>query len=162
MQKVVIATHNPGKLAELKPLLSDLPFNLISLSGGLEIFALGNTPGVHSRRWFGPKTTDEELVSHMITVAKELPDDNRGATFNVVLSLALPNGKVWSVGDKVEGVIAKKPSINKTKGFPYRSFFSCQRSINIILKRNYPLKNKKSIIIELERLQNSKKFFERN
>jgi XTP/dITP diphosphohydrolase len=161
MQKVVIATHNPSKIAELTPLLSDLPLQFVTLDdvgitedavedgmtyesnsqkkalfysqlanlpaisddGGLEIFALNNQPGVHSRRWLGPDTTDEDLIAHMIQVAKELPDDNRGAKFTAVLSLALPDGNVWSVDGSVDGIIAKKPSIHKMIGFPYRSFF---------------------------------------
>jgi len=100
---------------------ADLP--AISDDGGLEIFALGNKPGVHSKRWIGEDKTEDDLIKHMTYVAKTLPDDNRGATFNVVLSFALPNGRVWSVGDKIEGSIAKEPSIKRMPGFPYRSFF---------------------------------------
>jgi XTP/dITP diphosphohydrolase len=95
----------------------------IADDGGLEIAALGGAPGVHSRRWLGHNATDEELINHLSKVAKELPDNNRDAYFRTVISLALPEGKVWSVKSEVKGVIAKKPLLKILKGYPYRSFF---------------------------------------
>lgn len=95
----------------------------IADDGGLEIIALDGAPGVHSRRWLGYKATDEELIKHLSKVAKDLPDNNRDAYFRTVISLALPDGKTWSVGGEVKGVIAKKPLQNILRGYPYRSFF---------------------------------------
>ncbi len=95
----------------------------IADDGGLEISALGGAPGVHSRRWLGYKATDEELIDHLSKVAKDLPDNNRDAYFRTVISLALPDGKTWSVSGEVKGIIAKKPLKNILKGYPYRSFF---------------------------------------
>ena len=161
MQKLLIATHNPAKLHELRDLFSDFPAELVSLTdvgitedieedgltyeensqkkaifyaqksnlpavsddGGIEIAALNNAPGVHSKRWLGDNTTEEELVAHMQKVASELPDDNRTAYFKVVLSLALPDGQVWSVFGEIKGIVAKEPFIQQRKGYPYRSFF---------------------------------------
>jgi len=161
MQKLLIATHNPAKLNELKELLSDLPLELVSLAdvgiqeeveeegttykensetkaisyakqsglpalsddGGLEIVALNNEPGVYSKVWLGKDSTEEQLINHMIKVVKDLPDDNRKAFFKVVLSFALPSGKIWSEMGEIEGIIAKEPSIKIKKGYPYRHFF---------------------------------------
>lgn len=161
MQKLLIATTNPGKLREYKEFLSDLTVQLVSLKdigivddieekgetyeenskakalfyakksglpaiaddGGLEINALGGAPGVKSRRWLGHEASDEELINHMMEVSKELPDNNRKATFHLVVSIALPNGRVYSKEGEVEGVIAKKPHIKLLHGYPYRSFF---------------------------------------
>jgi XTP/dITP diphosphohydrolase len=95
----------------------------IADDGGLEINALDGAPGVYSRRWLGYSATDEELISHLSKVAKELPDSNRDAYFRTVISLALPDGKIWSVAGEVKGVIAKKPLHKILKGYPYRSFF---------------------------------------
>ena len=161
MQKLLIATTNPGKLREYKEFLSDLTVQLVSLKdigivddieekgetyeenskakalfyakksglpaiaddGGLEINALGGAPGVKSRRWLGHEASDEELINHMMEVSKELPDNNRKATFHLVVSIALPNGRVYSKEGEVEGVIAKKPHMKLLHGYPYRSFF---------------------------------------
>lgn len=95
----------------------------ISDDGGIEIAALNGQPGLKSRRWLGEKTTDEDLVNHMIKVSKELPEDNRFAEFKIVVSLALPNGSVHSEGGSVKGVIAKEPHLKLLSGYPYRSFF---------------------------------------
>ncbi len=91
--------------------------------GGLEIDALDGAPGVRSRRWLGQEESDEVLLSHLAKVAKNLPDNNRKASFKTVVSLALPSGKVWSVKGEVEGIIAKEPHTKILKGYPYRSFF---------------------------------------
>lgn len=161
MRKILIATHNPGKLKEFTSFLSDLPMEIVSLSdvgitedveedgktyeensqkkalfyakksglpaiaddGGLEISALNGEPGIHSRRWLGHRGTDEELLSHLKKVSKELPDDNRTAFFKTVVTVALPDGTVWSVSGEVEGIIAKEPLLKLSKGYPYRSFF---------------------------------------
>ena len=95
----------------------------ISDDGGIEISALNNEPGIKSRRWLGHEATDEDLVNHMVKVSKELPKDNRKAVFRLVVSLAIPNGKVWSRMGEVEGIIAQKPHVKLLHGYPYRSFF---------------------------------------
>jgi XTP/dITP diphosphohydrolase len=161
MKKLLIGTHNPAKLAELRALLGELPVELVSLTdvgidedviedgttyeensqkkalfyaqqsglpsisddGGLEIAALDNKPGIHSKRWLGEETTEGDLIKHMKKVAKELPDDNRHARFVAVLSFSLPDGRVWSARGEVTGIIAKVPMIRAVMGFPYRSFF---------------------------------------
>ncbi len=95
----------------------------IADDGGLEIEALNGEPGIKSRRWLGFDATDEDLIEHMRKIARELPDNKRKAWFKVVISLALPNGKVFSVTGKVKGIIAKEPQVQHMKGFPYRHFF---------------------------------------
>lgn len=101
--------------------LSGLP--AISDDGGLEIAALNGEPGVYSRYWAGKEGKDEAIIEKMKKVAKELPDNNRNATFRTVITLALPTGEFWQVEGKVEGVIAKEPLEKLLQGYPYRSFF---------------------------------------
>ena len=95
----------------------------IADDGGIEIDALGGAPGIKSRRWLGWQASDEELVEHMKKIARELPKNNRKAYFRTIVSLALPNGKVWSSFGEVEGEISEKPHLKLIKGYPYRSFF---------------------------------------
>lgn len=95
----------------------------IADDGGIEIDALNGQPGVKSRRWLGRQASDEELVEHMKKIAKSLPENNRRAFFKTIVSLALPNGKVFSATGEIEGIIAKKPLLKLLKGYPYRSFF---------------------------------------
>ena len=95
----------------------------ISDDGGLELEFFGGAPGLKSRRWLGKDSKEEDIINHMMQVAKELPDDKRGAYFKTVITLALPNGKVWSVTGEIKGIIAEKPYLKLLKGYPYRSFF---------------------------------------
>ena len=100
---------------------SNLP--TITDDGGVEIEAFNGAPGIKSKRWLGDGSTEQNIISHMIKVSSALSDDNRKAFFKTVISLALPNGKVWSVDGEIEGIIAKKPYLKILKGYPYRSFF---------------------------------------
>ena len=114
-------TENSQKKALFYAQKSNLPS--ISDDGGLEIAALDGAPGIRSRRWLGYEATDEELIEHTKKIAKELPENNRKASFVTVVSFAMPNGMVWSEEGKVDGIIAKEPLMKLLKGYPYRSFF---------------------------------------
>jgi XTP/dITP diphosphohydrolase len=162
MKKLLIATTNPGKFAEIKKYLSDLPLTFVSprdlhiderpnetgktfeenaiiklkfyleLSGlptiaddgGFEIDALGGAPGVRSHRWIyeDRDNSDEELIAYALMKMKSLPQAKRGAQLRVVLAFAVPNQKdIVTVQERVRGVVADKPSVYRTRGFPYRS-----------------------------------------
>lgn len=113
--------ENSQKKAAFFAKLTNLP--TIADDGGIEIVALGNQPGVRSRRWLGHEATDEELIKHMQKVSQKLPKENKKAFFRTVVSFSLPNGKTWSVAGEVEGIISDKPYLKLLKGYPYRSFF---------------------------------------
>lgn len=113
--------ENSQKKAIFYARKSGLP--TIADDGGIEIVALGNEPGIKSRRWLGYEASDEELTNHMMKISKTLPKNNRKAFFRTVVSFATPDGKVWSVSGEVEGIIAKEPYLKLLKGYPYRSFF---------------------------------------
>lgn len=95
----------------------------IADDGGIEINALKGAPGINSKRWLGKNSTEQDIMNHMIRVTKQLSRDNRKAFFKTIISFALPNNKIWSVGGEVEGIIAEKPYLKLLKGYPYRSFF---------------------------------------
>jgi len=100
---------------------SGLP--VIADDAGIEIDALDGTPGLKSSRWLGKDSTEEDVIKHMVKLAKIFPDHKRKAIFKTVISFALPNGKIYSAEGNVEGIIAKKPYLKILKGYPYRSFF---------------------------------------
>lgn len=113
--------ENSQKKALFFSKLTGLP--AIGDDGGLEIDALNGEPGVRSKRWLGHEATDEELLAHLEKVTKTLPDENRNVQMRLVLTLALPDGKMWSAEGKVRGIIAKKPKMNLLRGFPFRAYF---------------------------------------
>jgi XTP/dITP diphosphohydrolase len=113
--------ENSQKKALFFSKLSGLP--TIADDGGIEIAVLNNEPGVRTRRWLGHHMSDEEIINHMLKVSKDLPDNNRKASFKAIVTLALPDGNCWSVSGEVEGEISKTPKVSFMKGYPFRSFF---------------------------------------
>lgn len=113
--------ENSKKKALFYAKISNLP--VIADDGGIEIAALNFEPGIKTRRWFGKEATDEELINHMIKVAKELPDNNRIAYFKAIVTLAMPDGRFFQEYGEVKGIIARKPLLKHLKGYPFRSFF---------------------------------------
>jgi len=111
--------------SQLKALFYAKKSNLPAIAddGGLEIETFNGAPGIKSKRWLGKDSTERDIINHMTKVASELPNDNRKAFFKTIISLALPNGKIWSVAGEIEGIIADKPYLKVLKGYPYRSFF---------------------------------------
>ena len=154
--------QNSQKKALFYAKLSDLP--TIADDGGLEILALNNEPGIHSRRWLGFKATDEELFNHLKKIAKQLPADNKVAYFRTVISFALPNGKVESSFGEVKGIIKEDENIEKVTGYPYRSFFylpeinkyylESQLSPEELKLYNHRFKAVKKMIPEIKKLLN--------
>lgn len=115
--------ENSVKKAKFYAKISRLP--TIADDGGIEIDGLNGEPGVRSRRYFGKdgrEATDEAIIDAMKKLIKTLPQDKLGATFKVVITLALPNGKTFSVDAKVTGIL-KDPHLKILHGYPYRSFF---------------------------------------
>lgn len=114
------AENSEGK-ARFYAKLSGLPS--LSDDGGVEIVALGNAPGIHSRRWVGENSSDEKIIERMKQVALDLPENNRTAYFRTVVTIAFPDGKILQEAGEVEGIIARQPLVKLEKGYPYRSFF---------------------------------------
>ena len=123
---LVIATGNKGKLREYQKLLSELPFNIVSLDdvgisleveetgntfsdnawlkaltyskltgmltlsddSGLEVDALQGQPGVHSARYGGDLTSDEERLSLLLKNIESVKWAERTARFKCVIAIA--------------------------------------------------------------------------
>lgn len=161
MKKLLIATTNQGKLAEIRKYLADLPIELVGLKdlnindkveetgktfeenaiikatfyqklsglttladdGGFEIDALNEEPGIKSHRWIDPKreATDEELIKFTLKKMSGIPNNKREAQLRLVLVLVTLKGKVYTVEEKIRGIVPFEPSPLRTKGFPYRA-----------------------------------------
>ena len=158
MQKLLIATHNQGKLREYVALLADLPLTVTSLSqegvttdveetgqtfaenavlkatayakmtglltwaddSGLEIDPLAGRPGVYSARYGGLGLTDQQRYQQVLRELQPIPKP-WPARFRCVVALAFPAGRVETVDDWVEGVIAETP--RGEHGFGYDPVF---------------------------------------
>jgi XTP/dITP diphosphohydrolase len=88
---------------------------------GLEVDALGGSPGIYSARYAGEEATDKDNVAKLISELDSVPDEKRGARFVCVIVLSLPDGHVETFSGKVEGRIGRSPA--GLSGFGYDPVF---------------------------------------
>jgi XTP/dITP diphosphohydrolase len=156
--RLVVASHNQGKVREISALLGPLGVEALSAGqlglpepeeteatftgnaaltaraaaagsglpaladdSGLEVFALGGSPGVYSARWAGP---DKNFRTAMERVWRELQQKGAGdlsARFVCVLALAQPDGAVETFEGEARGHIVWPP--RGEHGFGYDPIF---------------------------------------
>jgi len=156
--KIVLATHNRGKLREFRTLLEAQGWRILGLDdlnihkeheetgssfsenarlkalaysgetdlpvladdSGLEVFALGGRPGVHSARYGGPGTTDEDRSKKLLQELKE-SGGSRECRFVCALALSLRGSVLIEVEGECRGEIAHEP--RGESGFGYDPIF---------------------------------------
>jgi XTP/dITP diphosphohydrolase len=98
---------------------------VLSDDTGLEIEALNNEPGIHVRRWKDKETrmTDEEIIQYCLQRMSGISQEQRGAQFRTVLTLALPNGETEMFEGTLRGEILENPAPIRVEGFPFESLF---------------------------------------
>ena len=79
---------NAAKKARFFAALSGLP--TLADDSGLEVDALGDGPGVRTRRYAGEDATDEENNVKLLRELAGLPPERRAARYRCALALALP------------------------------------------------------------------------
>ena len=119
IEKLVIATHNPGKLREIQELLAPLGIDCV---GAAEL----GLPGIFSARWAEDEAGNRDFGRAMERVWREVEaageDASHDAHFVCALSLAWPDdGQVQSFEGRVEGKLTWPP--RGDKGFGYDPMF---------------------------------------
>jgi XTP/dITP diphosphohydrolase len=95
---------------------------------GLEVEALDGEPGVHSARFAGPDSTDEERTQQLLRRMSGVPAEQRTARYRVVLALAdpaSPDEPPITVHGVSEGRISDAPA--GSSGFGYDPVFYVDR-----------------------------------
>ena len=155
-RRVVLATRNVGKVAELRRILEGIDVELVDVDAvaapeveetgatfednallkarataaatglpaiaddsGLVVAALGGEPGVRSARYAGAHGDDEANLR--LVLERTAAAQDRRARFVCVAALALPDGRSWSVGGVVDGVLVDAP--RGDGGFGYDPIF---------------------------------------
>ncbi|MCJ7772107.1 MAG: XTP/dITP diphosphatase [Desulfobacterales bacterium] len=91
----------------------------IADDSGLCVDILNGAPGVYSARYAGENATDEQRCVKLLEDLKGTA--NRKASFECIISIAVPPGQALTYEGQCEGVIADKPAgIN---GFGYDPIF---------------------------------------
>ena len=86
---------------------------------GLVVDALGGAPGVFSARYAGADATNEQRLQKLLGEMDGI--SNRKASFECVISLAVPTGPALTYEGRCEGLIAESPE--GTNGFGYDPIF---------------------------------------
>ena len=109
--------------ADLKAVAASQLFEgwVIADDSGLEVDALGGSPGVYSARYAGETASDSENNALLLKNLKEVPEKKRRARFRCVIVLARAGRKLAAFSGVVEGLIASSP--RGGEGFGYDPLF---------------------------------------
>ena len=89
---------------------------------GLEVDALGGSPGVHSARFAGADATPADNIINLLDALAELPEpESRTARFRTLALARFPDGREVIAEGEVDGVIALAP--RGEHGFGYDPVF---------------------------------------
>ncbi len=109
--------ENARKKAQQICVQTGLP--VLAEDSGLEVYALGGAPGVHSARFAGERKDDHANIEKLLALLKDSPD--RRARFRCVAVLVWPNGDELISEGVLSGQIALAP--RGTAGFGYDPIF---------------------------------------
>jgi XTP/dITP diphosphohydrolase len=96
-----------------KPALAD--------DSGLEVYALGGSPGTRSARYSGCDADDGKNTEKLLSEMRLLPKEDRKARFVCSMALAMPDGNVRTFNGCSEGGIGTEP--RGFNGFGYDPVF---------------------------------------
>jgi XTP/dITP diphosphohydrolase len=89
---------------------------------GLEVSALGGTPGVKSARYGGDDASDSDRVDLLLSRMSDVPIAMRQATFVCVMVIADPSGRLLHVAERrCHGTLSMSPA--GESGFGYDPIF---------------------------------------
>lgn len=96
-----------------------LGYPALADDSGLCVQALDGAPGVYSARYAGKAATDRENVQKLMKALQG--KENRRASFECVISIAVPTGAALTYEGRCEGLIAQEPA--GENGFGYDPLF---------------------------------------
>jgi XTP/dITP diphosphohydrolase len=109
--------ENAYKKASFAARILGLP--ALADDSGLTVEALNGAPGIHSARYAGKNSTDEQRYLKLLREMEGM--SNRKAAFECVISIAVPTGPALTYEARCEGLITQVPA--GSKGFGYDPVF---------------------------------------
>ena len=102
------ATFEENSMLKAKAIYEKSGISAIADDSGLEVYALGNAPGVFSARYGGEGLSDEERVELLLKNMENVPTEKRGARFVCAITLVSGDGIITARGE-CEGEINYSP-----------------------------------------------------
>lgn len=132
-------TLQGNALIKARTIFEKTGLNCFADDTGLEVYALGNAPGVHSARYAGEQRSDDENISKLLQELDNKSD--RKARFRTVIALIL-DGKEFLFEGIVEGEIRREATGNN--GFGYDPVFSPENEKKTFAEMTLEEKNQMS------------------
>lgn len=109
--------------ADLKALFAARASGMVALGddSGLEVAALEGAPGVRSARFSGEPPDDARNRQALLSALQDVPPDRREARFICAVTIATPDGIVWTSEGTLNGTILDQE--RGSRGFGYDSVF---------------------------------------
>jgi XTP/dITP diphosphohydrolase len=109
--------------ADLKALYAASASGMVALGddSGLEVDALKGAPGVRSARFAGEPPDDSRNRKALLCALADIPQGRRDARFVCAVTIATPDGIVWTSEGTLSGTILDRE--RGTRGFGYDSVF---------------------------------------
>ncbi len=118
-------TFAENAIAKAKHVAGATGFPAVADDSGLEVDALGGEPGVMSARYAGPGATDRDRYEKVLSLLRDVPDEQRTARFRCAAAYASVEQElapaVLLAEGTVEGRIAREPA--GSGGFGYDPIF---------------------------------------
>ena len=129
--KILIATHNKKKKAELQRILLPLGIEIVTADDiGISLTDVEETGTtfeensfLYSARYAGEHGNDEKNIDKLLEALKDVPDEKRTAKFVCAVTCVFPDGKVIRTRGECHGVIAHERIGHG--GFGYDPVFLC-------------------------------------
>ena len=109
---------------------------------GLEVDALDGAPGVLSSRFAGQHCSYKDNNMKLLSLMKNIPPANRGATFVCVVAIAKDVDNIKTVRGEVRGIITTEEK--GESGFGYDPLFYLPELDKTFAQLSFEEKNKKS------------------
>jgi len=98
-----------------------LGYPALADDSGLCVDALDGAPGVYSARYAGENATDADNVAKLLQEMKD--KKNRKASFQCVISIAVPTGAALTYEGRCDGILTREPAGNNGFGYDPLFFF---------------------------------------
>ena len=151
MKKIIFATGNANKMVEVRMILADCGYEIVSMKeAGIDIdivedgktfeenaiikataisktkeaegcVVLDGAPGIYSARWQGEDTPYSIKNQMIIDALADAKEEERTARFVCAIAAAFPDGTVTTRRGVIEGMIAHQPA--GENGFGYDPIF---------------------------------------
>lgn len=115
------ATFEDNALIKARAAVAASGLPALADDSGLSVDALGGMPGVFSARWSGRHGDDRANLELVLAQLTDVPDSRRGAQFDCVAALALPDGTEHVVRAAWRGALIRE--CRGTNGFGYDPIF---------------------------------------